>query len=123
LSKFRRYAFIAVALVAVLFILRAAISNDFFTGVNNKVAGWVSAVLTVPERRLLTNLQDRFLRNNMALQPHQTDYVYEVTDSINSVKVFHQLYCVQGDKNPYLFGNNLMKFCSDIQSSKVLEFK
>jgi hypothetical protein len=112
-----------VALVAVLFTLRAAITNDFFTGASNKVSGWVTAVLTVPERRLLTNLQDRFLRNNMALQPHQTDYVYEVTGSIDRVKVFYQLYCVQGDKNPYLFGNNLMKFCSDIQSSKVLEFK
>jgi hypothetical protein len=123
LSKFRRYALIAVGVIAVFLLVRAAFVSDFFTGVNNKVSGWVSAVLNVPERRLLTNLQDRFLRNNMSLQPHQTDYVYKVTGSIDSVKVFYQLYCVKGDKNPYLFGNNLMKFCSDIQISKVLEFK
>lgn len=123
MSKFGRYAFIALALIAVILSVRVAISSDFFTGVNNKVSAWVSAALTVPERRLLTGLQNRFLRNNMALQPHQTDYVYKVTESIESVKVFHQRYCVQGDKNPYLFGNNLMKFCSDIQSSKILEFK
>jgi len=123
LSKFRRYALIVVGVIAVFLLVRAAITSDFFTGVNNKVSGWVSAVLNVPERRLLTNLQDRFLRNNMSLQPHQTDYVYQITGSADSVKVFYQLYCIQGDKNPYLFGNNLMKFCSDIQMSKVLEYK
>jgi hypothetical protein len=119
--KYRRYVFAAIGVVAVVLLLRLAITNNFFGGVANTVSGWVNTALTASERRMLTSLQDSFLRNNMSLQPHQTDYVYKVTSSIDSVKNFHYLYCVNDDKNPYLFGNNLMKFCSDIQNSKILD--
>jgi hypothetical protein len=65
-------------------------------------------------------LRDTFMRNNMALQPHQVDYVIEVTQSEESVNQFYGLYCAKEDKNPYMYGANLKKFCSDIQQSRLL---
>jgi hypothetical protein len=57
----------------------------------------------------------------MSLKPHQTDYVFKVTSSINSVRSFNAMYCLSDDKNPYLYGNNLKKFCSDIEQTGILK--
>lgn len=115
-----RWIIAIVGVVLVVVVLRIGPAQNFFGGIASTFGGWISAILDAPERSRLMALQDRFMRNNMSLQPHQTDYVFEVTGSIESVKTFHQMYCVRKDKNPYLFGNNLMKFCSDIQQSGIL---
>jgi hypothetical protein len=112
---------IAVAVVAVLFwILQTSPSRAFFGGISATVSGWVSSLANAPDERKLKSLQERFLINNMSLKPHQTDYVYEVTSSIASVRRYHSMYCLTDDKNPYLFGNNRMKFCADIAQSDIL---
>ncbi|MFT5283038.1 MAG: hypothetical protein ACI94Z_001873, partial [Yoonia sp.] len=59
-------------------------------------------------------------RNNMVLKTHQVDYVIEVTDSIEAIDRFYILYCVNKDKNPYIFGENLTKLCSEIEVSELL---
>jgi len=109
---------IGVILIVALF--RTTAVQNIFGGASSTVSGWVTAILNAPDRARLMALQDKFLRNNMSLKPHQTDYVYEITGSIDKVRTFYRLYCVDKDKNPYLFGNNLMKFCSDIEQSDVL---
>lgn len=121
LSKYRRFIFAAVGIIVLILLIRSGLKNDVFTGAQNKVSGWVSYVASASERRSLNALQDRFLRNNMALQPHQTDYVYKVTQSVDSVRTFNALYCENDDVNPYLYGNSLMKFCSDISASRILD--
>lgn len=115
-----RWIFSIVGVVVVIAILRTTAAQNVFGGIASTVSGWVTAVIDAPDRARLMSLQDRFMRNNMALKPHQTDYVFEVTGSIDDVRTFHDLYCVKKDKNPYLFGNNLMKFCADIQQSDIL---
>ena len=112
---------IAIASVAlIIWALQTSASVAFFSGISSTVSGWADAVFGASERRELRGLQDRFLINNMSLKPHQTDYIYEVTASFDNVRIFHEKYCVAKDKNPYLFGSNLMKFCSDIQQFKIL---
>jgi hypothetical protein len=118
-----RWVIGAVGVVLVVLLVRSGPVQNIVGGISNATGGWFSALVDAPERSRLIALQDRFLRNNMSLQPHQTDYIFEVTDSIDELRKFHSLYCVKGDKNPYLFGNNLMKFCSDIQQTDILTVK
>nr|WP_136250451.1 hypothetical protein [Ningiella ruwaisensis] len=115
-----RWIVAIVSVICLALLLTTDTSKTFFAGVGGTINGWYDSLANVPERRQLTRLQTRFLHNNMSLKPHQTDYVYEVTSSLQSVRTFYDLYCVKGDKNPYLFGNNLMKFCSDIAQEQII---
>lgn len=93
-----------------------SVLNSAFT----QIRYWQDSVFSTPERQRLMALRDDFLRNNMSLQPYQTDYIVELTEQLDSVKNFHRLYCVTGDRNPYLFGANLHRFCELIDQSGVL---
>lgn len=118
--KIWRWIISIIGVVLIVATLRTTAAQNFFGGIAGTVGGWFTAVLDAPDRARLMALQDKFMRNNMSLKPHQTDYIFEVTASLDSVRTFYALYCVENDKNPYLFGNNLMKFCSDIQQSDIL---
>ena len=87
----------------------------------NSVGDLFDTMIEMPERSKLMKLRDDFMRNNMSLQPHQTDYVIEVTDTAQNLKQFHTLYCVRKDKNPYMYGRNLDTFCRLIEQSKVID--
>ncbi|MFC4700437.1 hypothetical protein ACFO4O_09730 [Glaciecola siphonariae] len=110
-----------LGVLLIIVALRMTYVQTFVGGAGETFSGWVDILMGAPERARLVKLQNAFLRNNMSLKPHQTDYVYEVTSSIDKVRLFYSRYCLADDKNPYLFGNNLMKFCSDINQTGVLD--
>ncbi len=101
-------------------LLQTSYAQKFFSGVASTVSGWYESIIEVPERSKIIKLRDRFMRNNMSLQPYQTDYIIEVTDSAEKINQFYQLYCIKKDANPYIFGPNLSKFCLDIEQSELL---
>ncbi|MFC3121211.1 hypothetical protein [Agaribacter flavus] len=111
---------VIVQILLIIWLLQTKWVQDMFSSVQLTLSDWVASVLTVPDRQKIASLRDSYMRNNMALQPHQTDYVFEVTDTIEGIQKFHTLYCKDGDKNPYLYGNNLRKFCSKIEESGIL---
>jgi hypothetical protein len=119
-----RKAFIIVIQIIVLILfLRTEFAQHFFGGVATRLVSWYENVVNVPERSKIVALRDTFMRNNMSLKPHQFDYVIEVTDSTEEVNRFYQLYCINKDKNPYIYGPNLSKLCSDIEGSELLTNK
>jgi hypothetical protein len=116
-----RKAFIIIIQIIILIIfLRSDFAQHFFGGVAETVVGWYQSLIHVPERSKIIALRDKFMRNNMVLRPHQVDYIIEVTDSSEAIDQFYLLYCVRKDKNPYIFGTNLAKFCTDIEGSDLL---
>jgi len=116
----RKAAIILIQILLIVIFLRSDFAQHFFGGVAVVVVDWYESVVEVPERRKIMALRDRFMRNNMALQSHQVDYVIEVTEKAESINEFYRLYCIKDDKNPYMFGANLKKFCADIASSDLL---
>ncbi|WP_284217492.1 hypothetical protein [Agaribacter marinus] len=104
----------------IIWLLQTNWVQQLFSSTQTTISAWVTGVLTVPDRQKIASLRDAFMRNNMSLQSHQTDYVFEVTDTIQGIQRFHRLYCAGDDKNPYLFGRNLDKFCQEITSSGIL---
>lgn len=116
-----RKAFIIIIQIIILFLfLRSEFAQHFFGGVASTVVGWYEDLVSVPERSKIIALRDKFMRNNMSLKPHQVDYVIEITDSVDEIDRFYHLYCINKDKNPYIYGKNLSKLCSDMQSSELL---
>lgn len=116
----RKAFIILIQIILLVLFLRSDFAQHFFGGIAVVVVDWYESVIDVPERRKIMALRDTYMRNNMALKPHQVDYVIEVTQSATSINQFYRLYCVKDDKNPYIFGANLKKFCADIQQSQLL---
>lgn len=116
----RKAIIIIIQLLILIIFLRTSFAQHFFGGIADTLAGWYESVVEVPERSKIIALRDKFMRNNMSLQPYQVDYVNEITDSVEDIERFYDIYCVLEDKNPYIFGVNLAKLCSDIQESELL---
>jgi len=119
----RKAIIIIIQILILIIFLRSSFAQHFFGGIANTLVNWYETVVEVPERSKIIALRDKFMRNNMSLQPHQVDYVIEVTDSVEAIDRFYNLYCIKEDKNPYMFGANLTKFCADIQTSELLTTK
>lgn len=111
---------ILIQIILLIIFLRSDYAQHFFSPITQTVSAWYHNILEVPERQKIMTLRDRFMRNNMSLQPHQVDYVFDITDSAETVIDFYALYCVKKDKNPFLYGDNLNKICKDIQRSELL---
>jgi hypothetical protein len=116
----RKIIIIGIQVILLILFLRSSFAQHFFGGIADQLVNWYESLVEVPERSKIIKLRDRFMRNNMSLQPHQVDYVIEITDSAEKVTRFHYLYCVKEDVNPYIYGANLKKLCSDIKSSELL---
>ncbi len=116
----RKKIFILLQIALVIIFLRSSFAQHFFGGIAENLVQWYEDIVEVPERRKIMALRDTFMRNNMSLQPHQVDYVFDVTDTSEDINQFYTLYCEKDDKNPYMYGANLKKFCTDIQNSELL---
>lgn len=116
----RKTIVLIIQIILLVLFLRSSFAQHFFGDTAKQVLTWFDSVSTLPERQKIMTLRDTFMRNNMSLKPHQVDYVIEVTETAESISRFYQLYCVKDDKNPYMFGANLKKFCSDIANSELL---
>ncbi|MGB3726658.1 MAG: hypothetical protein WA981_12885 [Glaciecola sp.] len=116
----RKTIIILLQLILLVVFLRSSFAQHFFGNIADTVSTWYYDIIEVPERRKMMQLRDTFMRNNMSLQPHQVDYVLEVTDTVEKLDDFYRLYCARQDKNPFLYGANLQKFCTDIVNANVL---
>jgi hypothetical protein len=119
----RKAIIIIIQILILIIFLRTSFAQHFFGGIADTLVGWYESIVEVPERSKIIVLRDKFMRNNMSLQPYQVDYVIEVTDSVEDIDKFYNLYCVLEDKNPYIFGVNLAKLCKEIKESELLTKK
>lgn len=116
----RKFIVISIQILLLVLFLRSSFAQHFFGDIAKELISWFESVSTMPERQKIMSLRDAYMRNNMALQSHQVDYVIEVTETAESINRFYTLYCINDDKNPYMFGANLKKFCADIADSELL---
>lgn len=116
----RKAFIIIIQIVILIVVLRSDVAKHFFGDTAQTIVGWYETIVEVPERSKIIALRDKFMRNNMALKPHQVDYIIEVTDSSEAIDRFYLLYCIQRDKNPYIFGDNLVELCRQINISELL---
>lgn len=90
----------------------------FLSDIQDTVTVWIGSVVEIPEQKELSSLKERFFRNNMSLQPHQTDYVLDITENLEKLDAFNQSYCIKKDKNPFIYGPNLERLCDEIKKAR-----
>lgn len=116
----RKTIIIIIQILILIIFLRSSFAQHFFGDLADTLGEWYDNIVEVPERSKIIALRDRFMRNNMSLQPFQVDYILDVTDSVEKIDKFYDLYCIHDDKNPYVFGDNLVKLCNEIKRSELL---
>lgn len=110
---------IIIEIIILIIVLRTSFVQYFLSDLQDTVSGWIELVIEIPEQQTLSTLREKFFYNNMSLQPHQTDYVLEVTSSKDELMEFKSLYCDGNDKNPFIYGTNLKRFCHHIEEVKL----
>ncbi|MBF7071907.1 hypothetical protein ISG33_00655 [Glaciecola sp. MH2013] len=114
--------FVIIIEIAILIIvLRTSFVQYFLSDIQQTVSGWIEAVVEIPEQQTLANLREKFFYNNMSLQSHQTDYIIGVTSSKEELLDFKKRYCDGNDKNPFIYGTNLRRFCHHIDEVKFID--
>jgi hypothetical protein len=43
--------------------------------------------------------------------------VLDITENKEKLESFRQFYCIKKDKNPFIYGQNLVRFCDQIEST------
>ncbi|MDT0627416.1 hypothetical protein [Alteromonas sp. W364] len=110
---------IMIEIIILIIVLRTSFVQYFLSDIQQTVLGWIENVAEIPEQQSLATIRERFFHNNMSLQPHQTDYVVLITDSKESLTKFNERYCINNDKNPFIYGANLNRLCGHIKDSKL----
>lgn len=111
---------IGLAVFVIVIVAQTSWVQNSVSQMFSSISGMFESFVGMPERSRIMKLRDDFMRNNMSLQPHQTDYVIEVTDTVENLEKFHTLYCLRKDKNPYIYGRNLENFCALIEQSDLI---
>jgi hypothetical protein len=109
---------IFIEIVILVIVLRTSFVQYFLSDIQRTVSGWIESVVDIPEQQSLSTLREKFFYNNMLLQPHQTDYVLDITENREKLESFRQFYCIKNDKNPFIYGQNLRRLCDQIESTK-----
>ena len=114
-----RFFVIAVEIILLVIILRSSVVQYFFSDIHQSLSDWMLEMSLVAEKQELKSLRDEISPITSNMKDYQRDYVEEVTSEKLRLKMFHQQYCVNGDKNPYVYGASLTSICRAIERSQL----
>ena len=117
---FRSFVVIAEIIVLTI-VLRSSFVQYLFADAQNTVSNWLIEIAEIPDRAELAKLNEQVAPNFQAMRPYQKDYLDGVMQSRTGVNQFYDLYCIKGDKNPYISGASLRYFCTSIQKTQLLD--
>ena len=115
-----RLLIISLEIIALVAILQSQFMQYLFADIQTSIADWMTDISQMAEKKELSSLREVVAPHLVNLNDYQQEYLLEITSSKNKINVFHQMYCVMGDKNPYIYGASLHYFCSEIRQSDVL---
>lgn len=116
-----RIFIIAIEIGVLILLLRSPYVQYLFSDVQLGLSDWLTELSLAAERQELSELRESVEHVTGAMREYQQDYWHDVTSTKLKLINFNKLYCVNGDKNPYIYGSNLQVVCSAIQSSQLLD--
>lgn len=118
---FSGYFSLLVKFLAVLLLVRVAVGQFWLEDSQRHLASWMHEISNSIEAHQLVKLREQLAPISAGWRDYQQAYFYEVSQSVSGVQQFYRMYCVNGDKNPYIFANNLTKTCQAITNSELLD--
>lgn len=111
--------FLEVALLVMF--LRSSFAQYFLEDIQQTVGNWLYEVSSYADRHALESLRENIAPFTADLSEQQKAYIDDLTQSREKLEKFNSLYCVAGDKNPYVYGATLQVLCGQIQNSGLIE--
>lgn len=107
--------FIVILEIALLVvILRSSFVQYWLGDMQDSLSDWMTEIASMAERQKLNELQERVRPHISAMNDYQKDYVMDVLSSRTKLEHFQRYYCIEQDKNPYVYGATLLYLCSEI---------
>ncbi len=113
------FYFIVFAAVLVAFF-RSELADDILISENYSITAWFNQLSENAELKAIASFKDDVMTSIPKLSGQQAEYVEHIMKDKETLTVFHQRYCQQNDINPYVYGENLEKFCRLIVDSEIL---
>ena len=115
-----RFFVVVLEIIILVMVLRSPFVQYFFSDMQQSLTTWMTELSMIEERHQLEALRSNISPYTNEMRDFQKEYVLEITESKENLKRFHRLYCVNGDKNPFVHGINLRHICAAIQRSNML---
>ncbi len=115
-----RFLVVSFEILVLIMVLRSDFVQFWLSDLQSKASQWMTEISSSLDNNQLEELRDTVKVQSLNLNEAQLDYLSDVTYSKVKLARFNQFYCVQGDKNPYLYGINLRLLCTEIQRTGLL---
>ncbi|MDN4504439.1 hypothetical protein QX776_18665 [Alteromonadaceae bacterium BrNp21-10] len=110
----KKFFIIAMEVAILYLVLRSTFVQYLFKDIHDDLSDWMTDIAQIPHREALDTLRERMVLETNQFTDQQRDYFNKITYSTDQVERFYKLYCVQKDKNPFIYGATLNKFCKEI---------
>ena len=101
--------------IAILYlVLSSSFVQYLFSDIHDNLSDWMTHIAQIPDRKTLDTLRERMVLETDQFSDQQRDYFNKITYSTDQVERFYKLYCLKKDKNPFIYGATLNKFCKEI---------
>ena len=111
--------FIILVEMAILYmVLRSPLTHYLFGGVHDTLSDWMLTVAEMPKQETLAEIRRSVDPDTNSFNERQLQYFRGVTSNSGEAIRFHTSYCVNGDKNPFIYGNTLYKLCHALNRNK-----
>ena len=117
----KRGIVISQEVIALVAILQSSFVQYILSDAQETVTEWFVAYSNYEENKALESLRSSTHTAFSGLNDGQQDYLSDITSNRDNLERFHRLYCIEGDKNPYVYGSMLSYFCNEISRSGVLK--
>ncbi|MBE1301052.1 MAG: hypothetical protein GJ680_14220 [Alteromonadaceae bacterium] len=110
--------FIEIALLWT--VLQTSFVQHLLNDTQSDVSDWLADVTGFFDSRSLAGLRQNIAPFTESLDEPQRAYLEDVTNDLQKLQNFNNLYCKGDDKNPFVYGETLQILCAQIASSEVL---
>lgn len=117
----KRGFIIILEILVLIALLQSSFVQYLLADIQQDVTEWFLAMEKYEENKALEKLRSNTQVAFSGLNQGQQQYLEDITTNRDNLHRFHKLYCIDGDKNPYIYGTMLRFFCNEIGQSRVLE--
>lgn len=116
-----RFVVVTFEILALIMILRSAFVQFWLSDVQSTTAQWMQGLSMTVDNHQLTKFRNEISDHVQNLSETQTEYLHRITSTKTELSNFNLHYCRAGDKNPFIYGNNLHYVCGEISRKGILD--
>ncbi|GAB3025167.1 hypothetical protein [Bowmanella dokdonensis] len=111
----KRTIVLILEIAVLVVVLRSSFVQFWLADIQDNLSDWMTELATMAEREALSDLQKRIRPFIANLSDYQREYIMDITSSRSKLEHFQRYYCIEKDKNPYVYGATLIYLCSEIR--------